>query len=620
MAEASALHLASPHTPLPTLHPTLLDSGYVPSERDKATVNRAIEDAKVNLSTIDEEILALQESLARLQSRRTQVEEYIATHQAVLAPIRRLPPEILSEIFLFAAAEATISWPHVQPVGDAKSMSGNGACDANTVPWRLGAVCSLWRATLVSLPKLWSTIYLRISPGILPHGVGTQELTRRVLRFLDTCLARAGNELISFTLEYQTGASSHEDPSRELVCAALVRLVEASERWASVKLDLENLFSFHSLLAPALDRVPNIHTLYLASSGQCTTAPRPWHAIHAFHSAPRLRNLTLVRISHPTHHLHLPWNQLKTLRSQGSHFHEGEFTRLLKQCEGLEELKTEDERVLDMALTTALIGTSLPQPNASPAVTTSTAPNSAVYLPQLRSLTIINKGSYISRIFQLLTAPSLTSLSIHSRTPYSAEHTIAMLRRSNCSQQLRSLSLETSKDMEVVWEENYGLVCLLAETRGVEEVALKVSKAADEIVPRLTVKRGMGGGSPVLAPSLPMGYGMGMGAYGGVSVGYGSVYQSYGGMSSRAVASGGTTLLPNLRRFALEDSFCVSVGELKEMLQSRMGVEKDGHGSGVARLERVELKLSRPAPPSYEELDIVREFGKEAGTEVILMV
>jgi hypothetical protein len=272
----------------------------------------------------------------------------------------------------------------------------------------------------------------------------------------------------------------------------------------------------------------------------------------------------------------------------------------------LEEFRTEDERVLDLAVTTT---------NSN----TSNTNNSAVYLPSLRSLVITNKGSYISRIFQLITVPSLTHLSIHSRTAYSADHTVSMLRRSQCSLQLQSLTLESSRDLEVVWEENYGIVCLLAEVKGVEECVLRVSKAADEIIPRLTVRRGMGAApqrSPVI-PSSHTGSGM-MGLMGGAY-----------GMSqvSTKVSGQGTVLLPNLRCFSLEDSFCESAGELKEMLQSRIvtggsgaSTGNIGASSGIAQLSKVHLKLSRPAPPSYSELDILKDLAKEKCVQMDIRV
>lgn len=550
-------------------------------------VEGIIEQTKAKLLVIDDEIARLRAAIADMETHRGIVEEELATSKAVLAPIRHLPAEILTEIFLYASADSTMSWP--------RRNSSQPGCADDTVPWRLGEVCSYWRTLLLSLPGIWSTIHLDFSSRRLtPALTDALDLEDQLRDFIDVCVTRSANAMLSVTLKYNTdGMNSGEDIStRELACFALLLLVEVSERWHNVTLDMEDLFSFHELLAPARNRVPNLRTLHLASSGHPLTTPRPWNAIDAFTNAPQLNHLTLIHISHPTLHLRLPWHQLKYLKSNNSHYHEGEFTGLLKQARFLEEFRTEDERVLDMALAP----TTLPLNNGPP------IPHSAVYLPHLHTLSIINKGSYISRIFQLLTTPALEELSICSRTSFNAEPTIAMLRRSTCALQLRTLRLESSRDLEVVWEENYGIVCLLAETKGVDTLSLRVSKAADEIIPRLTVRRGMGGNpqrSPVLSMLGPAGYG-----------GYASGFPNTSKMQGQS-----TVLLPKLRAFAIDDSFCESAGELKEMLESRIVGQEE-----TAQLQDICLKLSRPAPPTYRELDALKAAAKEKGLAIAVYI
>jgi hypothetical protein len=167
--------------------------------------------------------------------------------------------------------------------------------------------------------------------------------------------------------------------------------------------------------------------------------------------------------------------------------------------------------------------------------------------------------------------------------------------------------LESSRDLDVVWEENYGVVCLLAELKGVEELVLRISKASDEIIPRLTVRRGMGGNPQRNAALMS--------------------YANPGNSNPAQPASKqGTVLLANLKSFSLEDSFCASAGELKEMLQSRiastssMSTENGGPMDGVARLKNVSLKLSRPPPPSYVELEALGALAREKDLEINIVV
>ncbi|KAF6752039.1 hypothetical protein DFP72DRAFT_905907 [Ephemerocybe angulata] len=571
---SSITEVLSTLPPLTKLPTTLLHSGCFPSNEERASVEQTIAGTKTSLSIINEEITRLKSCIALLEAHRQDVEANMATHQAVLSPIRHIPSEILAEIFLYATSDTKMSWPH------------RPEHKADRTPWHLAEVCSYWRSIILSLPTIWSTIHVDLF-STYPIHISYPCLTQRFHDFIDTCLDRSKNAPLSLSLRTGTPwtrSSQGVELARELVCSALVAIVAVSDRWQALSLELKDLFSFHTLLSPARDRVGCLRSLHLASSGHSATTPRVRKRAQA--------EVSLTHISQPTRHIRLPWHQLKCLQSKGNHFHEGEFTRLLNQTASLEEFKSEDERVLDLAAPTL-------------ASTQDATTTSAVHLPHLRTLSISNKGSYISRIFQLFTTPSLTSLSIHSRTAYNAEHTIAMLRRSSCVLNLRTLNLESSRDLEAVWEENYGIVCLLAETRGVEECALRVSKSADEIIPRLTARRGMGG-NPLRSPVLST---TGSGGFGGYGAG--------------APMSGqGGVLLPNLRVFSLEDSYCESAEEMVEMVESRLAPCTSGGGGSfggldslslTAHLSEVNLNLSRPAPPTYEELGDLKAAASKRG-------
>ncbi|KAJ7755496.1 hypothetical protein B0H16DRAFT_1247067, partial [Mycena metata] len=80
---------------------------------------------------IDEQVCGLKRVLDGLESRRRELQNFVATHKQVLALIRTLPSEILSEIFLQYVK-------HRQ---------------AGT--WLIARVCRSWRETAISSPRLW---------------------------------------------------------------------------------------------------------------------------------------------------------------------------------------------------------------------------------------------------------------------------------------------------------------------------------------------------------------------------------------------------------------------------------------------------------------------------------
>ncbi|KDQ27363.1 hypothetical protein PLEOSDRAFT_1026266, partial [Pleurotus ostreatus PC15] len=64
----------------------------------------------------------------------------------ILAPIRRIPPEILAEIFVATIDDTTLCDP----------------LDYDEMPWLLGRVCHSWRMVTESTPKLWSRIRVEL--------------------------------------------------------------------------------------------------------------------------------------------------------------------------------------------------------------------------------------------------------------------------------------------------------------------------------------------------------------------------------------------------------------------------------------------------------------------------
>ncbi|KII88530.1 hypothetical protein PLICRDRAFT_110279, partial [Plicaturopsis crispa FD-325 SS-3] len=93
-----------------------------------------------NLLQIDNEIHALSpdagDALLHLHERRKRLVQSLDEHIALLAPIRRCPPEILSEIFFCASP------PSFGPFSE-------------KAPVMLGRVCALWRKVSLATPRLW---------------------------------------------------------------------------------------------------------------------------------------------------------------------------------------------------------------------------------------------------------------------------------------------------------------------------------------------------------------------------------------------------------------------------------------------------------------------------------
>ncbi|KAJ7157061.1 hypothetical protein C8R43DRAFT_832370, partial [Mycena crocata] len=87
---------------------------------------------------LDEEILQACCALAKVVARRATCSKRPQLLNAVLAPIRRVPAEILAEIFTHCVQN------------DAHSLT-----NPRYAPLLLGRVCGLWRNVSISTAVLW---------------------------------------------------------------------------------------------------------------------------------------------------------------------------------------------------------------------------------------------------------------------------------------------------------------------------------------------------------------------------------------------------------------------------------------------------------------------------------
>ncbi|KAF8186242.1 hypothetical protein BJ912DRAFT_467467 [Pholiota molesta] len=94
--------------PLP---PSLLHSSLMLSPEEEQTIWETIHDISNTLTSVDDEITRVRATLSTLEEYRSTLQTTLARHQNSLAPIHKLPPEILGEIFLFVFSSATLEWP-----------------------------------------------------------------------------------------------------------------------------------------------------------------------------------------------------------------------------------------------------------------------------------------------------------------------------------------------------------------------------------------------------------------------------------------------------------------------------------------------------------------------------
>ncbi|KAJ7138212.1 hypothetical protein C8R44DRAFT_695340, partial [Mycena epipterygia] len=127
-----------------TRHHRLLNSNEVPLESDSTFVQSAISKAGVRLACLDDAISELRDRMKQLEEERASVLIQLAQNAAIISPLRRMPPEVLGEIF---------SWT-LPSVGALK----HGHLGVAYSPWILTHISSRWREVSLSIPSLWSLV------------------------------------------------------------------------------------------------------------------------------------------------------------------------------------------------------------------------------------------------------------------------------------------------------------------------------------------------------------------------------------------------------------------------------------------------------------------------------
>ncbi|KAK7451253.1 hypothetical protein VKT23_012593 [Stygiomarasmius scandens] len=242
---------------LPSLDPTQLAQSLEESRayfsHFQSQTRNYVGQIRAGLSAYDAEIIRLEAVLATVQQKRSEFAMHLDTCESQLAPIRRLPAEILSEIFVLSASES------------------------RNFPLAATYVCKGWYDVACGTPQLWTNIDIDFSslPPSAPHGV-------------EICLRRSGQLPLSLRLTGKLSSDVWED-----VMSSLLR---ESSRWRCVHFELLN--QYHGTHRGSLFRMlssvkclPALESLHLTLELYCQQNPPTESEL--FRNAPLLRHLTV---------------------------------------------------------------------------------------------------------------------------------------------------------------------------------------------------------------------------------------------------------------------------------------------------------------------------------------
>ncbi|KAJ7823957.1 hypothetical protein B0H14DRAFT_3729492 [Mycena olivaceomarginata] len=112
-----------------------LSTNYIPSDEE-------IDFIRIELVSHTQELVRIDERIRELSAQRDKIQAYIDSHMALISHPRRLPVEILREIFIACLP-----------------ANRNAVMSAREAPLLLGRICSAWRTIALSTPRLWASLH-----------------------------------------------------------------------------------------------------------------------------------------------------------------------------------------------------------------------------------------------------------------------------------------------------------------------------------------------------------------------------------------------------------------------------------------------------------------------------
>ncbi|KAJ7810029.1 hypothetical protein B0H14DRAFT_3758419 [Mycena olivaceomarginata] len=378
-----------------------LGTNYCPKDEEVLEIKSHLVEPTQRLRRLDEMIADLQKTIDKLVEERDGLGIYVDAHKALISPARRLPLDIVQEIFVACLP-----------------THRNCVMSASEAPVLLGRICSSWRALSLTTPRLWANLHI-VEPPRGRYGSSDTLVDEKVMQRLDTMkmwLGRSGQCPLSISL--QSGPDYESPP------ATPTTLEERGAPAGADSIRRHRLSSMRLHISPPAD-VPMLESVaFYPQQNQFLLRSLDWENFGML-SGPRLTNFSTRGNSFTPQILPLHWQQLTALAIEGPAWETvmtSEATlQILARCS---QLRTCRWTVNELGIPVVAVGLGLLHP--------------PVELPFLHTLEL-DLGTVPSSLPSRLLLPQLRELTLHGRTD---EHHIAPFF--NASTRLETLNIDSN--------------------------------------------------------------------------------------------------------------------------------------------------------------------------------
>ncbi|KAJ7066305.1 hypothetical protein C8F01DRAFT_1122875 [Mycena amicta] len=240
----------------------ILHTNTVPTDAQVEEIRAFLDPHRLQLTELDKEVHRLAQLLNEATNRRDELQGMITSHETLVAPMRRVPDDVLRVIFVHTLPERR-----------------NTALDSGEGPLLLSRVCKYWRELALTTPRLWASMHLVVAPDAPDDWRPSQRNFQELLHSqMEIWLERSAAVplVISMHISFQryappvVGTSEMSSLRSPRLSPFLSALLGAVKRWGSIQLNLSLSPDITALSMLTEDDVPCLKSFDLALLGPLT--------------------------------------------------------------------------------------------------------------------------------------------------------------------------------------------------------------------------------------------------------------------------------------------------------------------------------------------------------------
>ncbi|KAJ7022738.1 hypothetical protein C8F04DRAFT_971230 [Mycena alexandri] len=273
-----------------------LGTNYSPNDEEVPKIEALLVEPALRLKRLEDEIGELQKALDKLAAERESLVAYVEGHKSLLSPVRRLPLDIIQEIFLACIP-----------------THRNCAMSASEAPVLLGRICSSWRSISLSTPRLWAKLHFVEPPRSYGPYASIFHTTRTTqhLEGAKSWLGRSG--LCPLSISLRTPHTSHAPVSNSSLQEFLQTLIPFASRWQHIDFSMP-LATFDVVSQLTETDVPLLESVAFYPFSSSETG---WNRFRVLHGL-RVSSIYAIGDDLTAEDFPIRWEQLTVLEMAGA--------------------------------------------------------------------------------------------------------------------------------------------------------------------------------------------------------------------------------------------------------------------------------------------------------------